>query len=196
MMMKQFLQKQISIPLIHCLLSMGCTLLVKRKSLHWTEAFAVSFPDDYWKGFTLKLLLDGQKIVNYQGCINLSTRHSSVTNSVSFFLPPRHIERKTVKPTSFFSDLKATHEEALSLKTPNPPQVHYNAIKGGPMQQAKQEKDTISMTQPALSGVSTKLHAHLLPAGHRQKPSVTNPAALSVNQRTRFHRKKRCIGQN
>lgn len=45
-------------------------------------------------------------------------------------------------------------------------------LKSTIMQQAKsREKETqISMTQPALSGVSTKLHAHLLPAGHRQKP--------------------------
>lgn len=36
----------------------------------------------------------------------------------------------------------------------------------------RQQKQTISMTQPAHSGVSTKLHAHLLPAGHRQKPTA------------------------
>lgn len=49
------------------------------------------------------------------------------------------------------------------------------------------------MTQPALSGVSTKLCAHLLPAGHRHKRSV-NPAAFSMNQRARLHRKG-CIGR-
>ncbi len=78
-----------------------------------------------------------------------------------------------VKPTSF-SDLKAAHEGYTgsfmfyALKTPL--QVHYNAEQWDLCSRQSREKETISMTQPALSGVSTKLHAHLLPAGHRQKP--------------------------
>lgn len=50
------------------------------------------------------------------------------------------------------------------------------------------QKETISMTQPALSGVSTVLGAHLLPAGHRQKKSGTErqrnkkPLALQILQ--------------
>lgn len=50
--------------------------------------------------------------------------------------------------------------------------------------------ETISMTQAALSGVSTKLHAHLLPAGHRQKSTalILQPSpwihALSQTKKT------------
>lgn len=48
----------------------------------------------------------------------------------------------------------------------------------------RHRREPISMTQPALSSVSTKLRAHLLPVGHRQKPTAfTDPASSSVNQK-------------
>lgn len=56
------------------------------------------------------------------------------------------------------------------LHTDNPLHVHsYDAESWKRCSSQNRQKETISMTQPALSGVSTELRAHLLPAGHRQK---------------------------
>lgn len=95
-----------------------------------------------------------------------------VTNSDrSFYWGTLTWEHNGVAYFFFFLSLhiKAT-QEALWLMLWK--KTKQKILKFTIMQQAKsREKETqISMTQPALSGVSTKLHAHLLPAGHRQKP--------------------------
>lgn len=50
--------------------------------------------------------------------------------------------------------------------------VHYNSPQRGRCSMQRHRREPISMTQPALSSISTKLRAHLLPVGHRQKPTA------------------------
>lgn len=66
--------------------------------------------------------------------------------------------------------------------------VHYDTKERD--QCSMHQREPISMTQPALSGVSTKLRAHLLPVGHRQNPQCYRSRSLKSTPLHRYRLKR------